>query len=194
VNEGDALVESAPVMVEALEPSEVSEPLKAAGVSGRVAPGATRSGGSPAETAPRGPAEAAAPAPLPVVVFGVPLVAEAEAVVDVAPEEAAESSPAAPEEDLQILERHLAVVANRSAPESAVDVSTDALLTALSGGYGPEVRLKIVRGVLPRIDVAFEALLVGHLEEIRAEADGTGAADLAAAAARLLERLRPSEE
>ena len=54
--------------------------------------------------------------------------------------------PAEPEDDLQAMQRHLAVVSNPSAPEKALEVSTAALLTMLSGGHEPELRLEIVLG------------------------------------------------
>ena len=93
----------------------------------------------------------------------------------------------------QILQRHLAVVTNSAAPDSALDVSMAALLTALGGGYEPEFRLKIVKGVLDRIDMAYYGLLAGHLEDIRAEAEDLGLDDLARQAAGLLDSLEGGE-
>ena len=100
---------------------------------------------------------------------------------------------AEPEDATATLQQHLAVVANPSAPEKAVRVSADALLTALSGGYEPEVRMEIVQGLLRRIDVAYHDLLAGHLEDIRTEAMASGQDGLAREAARTLKQLESSE-
>ena len=113
--------------------------------------------------------------------------------VEAEPEEVAEESPILTGDDRQILQRHLAVVANSAAPDSALDVSMAALLTALGGGYEPEFRLKIVKSVLHRIDVAYHGLLVGHLEDIRAEAEHLGLEDLTRQATGLLDRLEGGE-
>jgi hypothetical protein len=92
------------------------------------------------------------------------------------------------------IERHLAVLSNVSSPDSARRVSVDALLTALGGGYEPEVRLTIVRALAGRIDVAYESLLAKHLEAIRLEAEDFGKGKIAEEAARLLKRLDRSGE
>jgi hypothetical protein len=107
-------------------------------------------------------------------------------------EEAAEESPLK-EDERRILRRHLAVVANSAAPDAALDASMAALLTALGGGYEPEVRLEIVRRVLDRIDVAYYGLLARHLEDIRIEAQDLGLEDLDRQAAGLLESLEGGE-
>jgi hypothetical protein len=120
-----------------------------------------------------------------------PLAAEVEGLETEAPEAEA---PAEPENDLQAMQRHLAVVSNPSAPEAALEVSRDALLTMLSGGYEPELRLEIVQSLLSGIDVAYHGLLAGHLETIRAEAEDFGMEDVERQAARLLQQLEPSEE
>ncbi len=83
-------------------------------------------------------------------------------------------------------------MANASAPEKARTVSREALLTALGGGYEPEVRLQIVRGLLGRVDVAYNSLLAKYLEDIRLEAQEIGNKKLAKEAIRLLKNLDPN--
>ena len=68
----------------------------------------------------------------------------------------------------------------------------DALLTALSGGYEPEMRLRIVKEILDKVDVGLLSLLATHVEEIRAEAGDFGKEDLVTEANRLLRRLQPA--
>jgi hypothetical protein len=92
------------------------------------------------------------------------------------------------------IDRHLAILANVSAPEDARKVSEDALLTALGGGYEPEVRIQIVRGLLGKVDVAYNSLLAKHLEDIRLEAQEIGNEKVLQEAARLLKNLEPSRE
>ena len=92
------------------------------------------------------------------------------------------------------LERHLAVIANASAPARARRISEDALLTALGGGYEPEVRLEIVRGLLGNVDVAYNSLLIKHLEDIRSEAMEFDNEKAVQEAARLLKNLELSRE
>jgi hypothetical protein len=87
------------------------------------------------------------------------------------------------------LQRHLAVLANRSAPEKARVASRDALLTALSGGHDLEVRLDIAEALAGSLDPSFSGLLAAHLEDIRAEAVAFGQENLARRAAGLLEGL-----
>jgi hypothetical protein len=180
VNEGTAL-ESAAVM--AVEMSQ-SLDTDTATTSTATFSGTTDSVVMPEEVEPAEPAgPAEAPRPPAQFLMVTPQVPEAEA-------------PAAgpPEDTVVTLERHLAVVSNRSAPERAVKVSTDALLTALSGGYDPEMRLEIVKGLLGRLDVAYHDLVVGHLEEIRAEAEDFDKKDLVREATRLLRQLEPALE
>jgi outer membrane protein assembly factor BamB len=118
----------------------------------------------------------------------------------VAPSETAETDRSAEEpatetaDARRAIDRHLSVLANASAPERARRVSEDALLTALGGGYEPDVRLQIARELLGNVDVAYNSLLAKHLEDIRIEAQETGNEKVAKKAARLLERLEPSEE
>jgi hypothetical protein len=95
--------------------------------------------------------------------------------------------------DFRPIEKHLSVLANESAPERATVVSTDALLTALSGGYEPEVRLEIVQALLDEIDVAYYDLLARHLEDIRTEALESGREALARAAAGVLDQIESSK-
>ncbi len=92
------------------------------------------------------------------------------------------------------IDRHLAILANASAPEDARRVSEDALLTALGGGYEPEVRVQIVRGLLGKVDVAYNSLLAKHLEHIRLEAQELGNKKVVQEAARLLKNLEPSSQ
>ena len=81
-----------------------------------------------------------------------------------------------------------------AAPEGAVSVSTDALLTALGGGYKLETRIQIVKGLLDKVDDSLYSLLAVHLEDIWAEARDLEKEKLAQEAKRLLKRLEPSEE
>jgi hypothetical protein len=181
VNEGTALVESTVVTADVLD---LAQPVQ-------DATGSTTTGGGDAPEAATValPIESAdVPLPSVPVVTIAPLVQETPEAMTPEPEAVAD------EDDFQTLQRHLAVLANASAPEKALQVSTDALLTALSGGYDPEVRLEIVKGLLGRIDVAYHALLVGHLEEIRAEAKAFEKADLVREATRLLVQVEPSLE
>jgi hypothetical protein len=94
----------------------------------------------------------------------------------------------------ETIERHLGVLANSSSSEEARKRSEDALLTALGGGYDPEVRLRIVRGLLGKIDVAYQSLLVNSLEDVRIEAEETGNTEVAKEAAGLLKNLQSSRE
>jgi hypothetical protein len=92
------------------------------------------------------------------------------------------------------IDRHLAVLANPSAPEGAHRASEDALLEALSGGYEPEVRLRIARGLVGIVDKALNSLLVEHLADIRSEAEELGNEDLVKEADSLLRRLEDSPD
>ena len=51
------------------------------------------------------------------------------------------------------------------------------------------MRLNIVKELADKVDVSLHALLIAHLERIRAEAEEVGKADLANEAAQLLSRL-----
>ena len=72
--------------------------------------------------------------------------------------------------------------------------STDALLTALGGGYEPEVRIEIVKRLLDKVDDSLHSLLAKHVRDIRDEARDFDKEELEKAAEKLLEQLEPSEE
>ena len=121
----------------------------------------------------------------------VPVVPETR-TVDVEP---AEGAPAvADEQPVRVIQWHLAQVAEATSSETPPEVSTDALLTALSGGYEPEFRLEIVQALVGVVDEAFHSLLVAHLIDIQAEAEDFEKTDLAAEAKRLRIRLEHSEK
>ena len=67
--------------------------------------------------------------------------------------------------------------------------SEHALLTALSEGRSLETRLKVIKELTGKVDVSLNALLIAHLERIRAEAEEIDKADLVNEAARLLSSL-----
>ena len=68
------------------------------------------------------------------------------------------------------------------------------LLTALGGGYEPDVRLRIIRGLVGNVDESYNSLLAKHLEDIKAEAEELGEKKLVKEAERLLKKLEPSQE
>lgn len=119
----------------------------------------------------------------PLFLAGTPYTEAPAAVADSPVEPEADADPA------ETIEDHLAVFSDAASSESARSESSDALLTALSGGYEPELRLEIAKALMGRLDVAYHDLLAGHLEDIRAEAEDFGKTDLAKEATRLLERL-----
>jgi hypothetical protein len=94
------------------------------------------------------------------------------------------------EESLRQIDRNLTIIADRSATEAARTASKEALLTALGGGYEPAVRLRIVRALASRGDVALHALLSRHLDGIRQEARESGQPEIARQADALLAALR----
>jgi hypothetical protein len=104
--------------------------------------------------------------------------------------------PSAPVDDDPVgaIRRHLAVLDDPTAPESAWAVSTDALLTALSGGYELGVRVQIVKALLGRVDAAYNSLLAEHLHAIHREAADFEKEDLAREAKQLLKRLKNDEQ
>ncbi len=113
-----------------------------------------------------------------------------EAAPETGPDSEADSVPV--DEDPQAaIERHLATVENTTFSGEDRLVSQDALLTPLSGGYDPEVRLEIVRGLLGNVDPMLHSLLARHLENIRDEARDFDKEALAEAAERLLRSLEP---
>ncbi|MBI4240623.1 MAG: hypothetical protein HY613_02805, partial [Candidatus Rokubacteria bacterium] len=61
------------------------------------------------------------------------------------------------------------------------------------GGYEPEVRLRIVRGLLGKVDVSLNSLLAKHLEDIRDEALELGKEELLKEVKRLLKSLESSK-
>ena len=94
-------------------------------------------------------------------------------------------------ETVATIDRHLAITAK--APETAPQASQDALLQVLSGAQPLETRLKIVRGLLGKVDVSLNSLLEEHLESIRAEAEADGREELAEEAEELLKSLQVAD-
>jgi hypothetical protein len=138
----------------------------------------------PAETATE--ADTSAPSTL----VGVPTRSDAPAELEV-PE--AEAQPV-DEDPLDAIERHLATVGKTGLSEEDRKASEDALLTALSGGYDPEVRLQIVRGLIGSVDPMLHSLLARHVEDILDEARDFEKTALASEAERLLKSLEPATE
>ncbi len=185
VNEGDGLVEGL-----ALASQTASVPVGAQPLSARAVPAASGTEEGPAVEPVRAPDSTGTAA---IVLAGAVEVDEPEAVEA----EAEEETPAdveADEDPLDTIRRHLAVVAHASSPERARSASTDALLTALSGGYELETRIEIVKGLFSNIDNSLVSLLVEHLRDIREEARDFDREELVNEAERLLKRLEPSEE
>ena len=113
---------------------------------------------------------------------------------DVSKTSEVEETPAETDDPIRAIHRQMAVLANASAPESAVEVARDALLEALGGGYELDVRVAIVEGMIETVDVAYHSLLAKHLVDIRDEAVEFGQDEIAEEASRLLKRLERSEE
>ena len=175
INEGTALTEAAVagLVVQANRATETATDL--------TAPPAWSGGRSSLRTDVSAQADPVT-ATDPVTESGVVLVAPArEPVEEVVSEEVAT--------EFETIQRHLSVMANPSAPERATDVSRDSLLTTLSGGFDPELRLEIVKTLIHRVDASYHTLLAAHLEDIRSEAVDFGKDDLASEAERLLKRL-----
>ena len=95
-------------------------------------------------------------------------------------------------EPLEALERYMATLAAKASAETKAEAE-DALLTALSGGYEPEVRFRVVRALVGKVDAGLHSLLVEHLESIRSEAVDFGKDELAYEAERLLKSLERTE-
>ena len=95
-----------------------------------------------------------------------------------------------PFDPLREVSRHLAVLTDAGAPEETRRIAEDALLTALSGGYDADVRLRIANTLVDNVDVAYHSLILKHLESIRDEAMVFGRPDLERKTTRLIERLR----
>jgi hypothetical protein len=98
------------------------------------------------------------------------------------------------DDPLEDIEHHLAVLSNPSAHADALSVSVDALLTALGGGYDPEVRLEIVERLMDTVDIGLHSLLFDHLTDILAEVEDFGRENLALRAKALQNRLEPNEK
>jgi hypothetical protein len=186
VNEGTALVESAAVPA-APASTAVPEPT--------VSYAAAGAGAVPSAAATPEAITEPSPEPSPYVrlvdsTSAMPSTAAPEVHVEQVKEEA----PIDVDDGLQTIHRHLAVLANHSATEKTLAISTDILLTALSGGYEPEVRIEIVKGLLDKADVSLISLLAEHVRDIRDEARDFDRRDLAEEAEKILNRLEPSEE
>ena len=87
----------------------------------------------------------------------------------------------------------MATLARKDASPETKAEAEDALLTALSGGYEPEVRFRVVRALVGTVDAGLHSLLVEHLESIRSEAKDFGKDELAYEAERLLKSLERTE-
>ena len=96
--------------------------------------------------------------------------------------------------ELEAIRQYLSILANRSAPEQAKEVASDALWTTLSGGFDPELRLEIAEALIRSADESFHALLAAHLEKIRDEAVDFDQDDLARQAEQLLKQLDLTDE
>ena len=99
-----------------------------------------------------------------------------------------------PATELDMIRGHLSLLAGGSAPDDAWDAARDALLTALSGGYDPELRLEMVKALAGKLDVAYDSLLVDHLRDIHQEAMDFEKKGVAQEAERILRQWEPSEE
>ncbi|MEE8386238.1 MAG: hypothetical protein V3S01_09995, partial [Dehalococcoidia bacterium] len=96
-------------------------------------------------------------------------------------------------EPLEALESYMATLASKGVSAENKALAEDALLTALSGGYEPEVRFQVVRALVGQVDAGLHSLLVEHLESIRSEAEDFGKDELAYEAERLLKSLERTE-
>ena len=104
-----------------------------------------------------------------------------------------ERRPAAEEDTAADFRSHIAILAGPSISAGDLETSIDALLTALSGGYGPDVRMEMVVALVPRIDESLHSLLAAHLRNVRDEALDFENDRLVWEAERLLKSLEPSE-
>jgi hypothetical protein len=93
------------------------------------------------------------------------------------------------DDGVQELESQLRILAGAASSEDERAAAQDALLTALGGGYEPEVRLALVRGLSSHVDVSLYSLLERHLEDIEEEARAFGDEELRLRARELRERL-----
>ena len=182
VNKGEAFVERQ------LASAAAAPPAAARPTAGRTHPVTP----APAEE----PVEVAAPeAPLPAgLLLGLSPGshdAEAEELEALAEEVVA---PREPEDPEVTVHRHLAVLTNNAAPEHAREVAIDSLLTALSGGFAPELRVEIVDTLIPSVDAAYLSLLAEHVWSVRFEARDFEDNALLDETRRLLRRLDAWEE
>jgi hypothetical protein len=177
VNEGTALTEASLVV----QTTETEMPLNEdlGDLDWRLSAGGGAGSLDGADTG-KAAEEVDAEVPVATVNISAPIATETEE-----PREA----PSVEEDDPLTLQRHLAVLANPSAPGKAHVASRDALLTALSGGHDLDIRLDIAEALVGRLDAAFSGLLAVHLEDIRTEAVEFGQEDMARRAEGLLERL-----
>ena len=175
--------------------SGISDLAGAVNATPTTSPSDTPRGGGMAYAAPVGrsaPAEAGEPP----TVEQSPILVVRGASGHAAPESdrATDERAADAAADLTTIDGHLSVLTSAAAPQKVRKASEDALLTALGGGYEPQVRLRIVRVLFGQVDVAYHSLLAKHLADIRDEAWMLGHKDMAREAARLLKRLGASVE
>lgn len=107
--------------------------------------------------------------------------------------EVVEVKPVMELDDDDMIQRHLAVLGNASAPAAATDRSRNALFTVLSGGYDAALRLEVAEALALQLDPAFHELLSAHLEDIRQETLESGLEDLSSRAELLLNQLDATE-
>jgi hypothetical protein len=190
----------------AMNENEFAIPVQSTGAPRGTADAATGLVGAVAETG-----ESTTPSAYDVQTTGTETRAPKDAVEEPIPLEEMESPPAlisvpagsttaAPESDQETkrlsimgtkeahmeIRSHLAVLSGDSASEEQLSTSKAALLTALGGGYEPNLRLQIVQEILSKVDVAYYSLLAKHLESIRDEAMETGNETIVKEASRLL--------
>jgi hypothetical protein len=91
---------------------------------------------------------------------------------------------------LAALDEHADTLSNPKATEEARKAAEDALLDALGGGYGPDVRLQVAASLARQIDLAYFSLLEKQVVAIRDEARGLKDETLVQAAEQLLEKIR----
>jgi hypothetical protein len=186
VNEGQVILESAPVAATA-EPT-ASEPETA--MTTTVI--STRQASVPPVASTRLSARREErPDPPPMVLPMKPDVRSLEE----AEAPAAPSEPVTPVMDgPEAVRNHMRTLAGEAATPAEREAAQEALLTALSGGYEPELRLEVARRLLRQLDDAYRSLLARHLEAIQQEAKEMGKDDLAREAAGLLGTLAPADD
>jgi hypothetical protein len=92
------------------------------------------------------------------------------------------------------VEGHLEVLRSRPASQQQRDAAVEAVLTALSGGYEPELRLEMVKALVNHAEDSYYSLLAEHIRDIRSEAEAFQKEELATAAQKLLERLETPDK